>query len=157
MERALLATETRRNKESQIVVGLINIDDFRQVIDRFHSEHDVQQLKLDLHKMFLDYIKQLDGHLTNLGGGEYLFFTTRGIFEKETRGYKFIPILQTSKKSMGITLSIGIGFGRSAIDAGTHARLALRQSKESGGNVCYIVRENRSVIGRSRCHISDDV
>ncbi|MCJ7841216.1 hypothetical protein MUB24_09960 [Lederbergia sp. NSJ-179] len=147
LERALLATETRRNKEAQIVVGLINIDDFRHVVEKYPSEHDVQQLKLDIHRMLLDYIKQLDGHLINMGGGEYLFFTTRGIFERETRGYKFIPILQDAKKSIGITLSIGIGFGRSAIDAGTHARLALRQSKESGGNICYIVRENRSVIG----------
>ncbi|MCH1626484.1 hypothetical protein [Fredinandcohnia quinoae] len=147
LERALLATKTRRNKESQIVFGLINIDNFKRVIEKYTSEHDVQLLKLKVQQMLLDYIKQLDGHLLNLGGEEYSFITTRGIFERETRGYKFIPLLQETKSKIGLTLSIGVGFGRTAAEAGSHARLALRQSIELGGNVCYIVREDRSVIG----------
>lgn len=147
LERALLATETRRNKESQIVVGLIDIDEFRRVVEKFPSEHEVQTLKLDIHRMLLDYVKQLDGHLTNIGGGEYLFITTRGIFERETRGYKYIPLLEDAYNVKGISLSIGIGFGRTTTDAGTHARLALRQSKDDDGNICYIVREDRSVLG----------
>lgn len=147
LERALLSTESRRMKESQIVVGLIKINDFNRLVENTSSEHEVQKMKLDIHRVFLDYVKSLEGHLTNLGGGEYLFFTTRGIFERETRGYKYIPLLQESEKSLGLSLSIGIGFGRSANEAGTHARLALRQSKEAGGNVCYIVREDKCVIG----------
>ncbi|WP_172369966.1 GTP cyclohydrolase IIa [Sporosarcina jiandibaonis] len=147
LERALLATNTRRNKESQIVFGLINIDDFKGVIERYSTEYDVQLLKLNIQQMLLDYIKLLDGHLINLGGEEYSFITTRGIFERETRGYKFIPLLQEIKNELGITISLGVGFGRTAAEAGNHARLALRQSKELGGNVCYIVREDRSVLG----------
>lgn len=147
LERALLSTETRRNKESQIVFGLINIDDFKKITEKYSSEHDIQILKLNIQQMLLDYSKRLDGHLINLGGEEYSFITTRGIFERETRGYKFIPLLQDAKSELGITLSLGIGFGRSAAEAGNHARLALRQSKELGGNVCYIVREDRSVLG----------
>jgi hypothetical protein len=129
------------------VVGLIDIDEFRKIVDRYPTEHEIQKLKLDLHRLLLDYVKLLDGHLTSLGGGEYLFFTTRGIFERETRGYKFLPILDDAHRSLGVSLSIGIGFGRSATDAGNHARIALRQSKEFGGNTCFIVREDRSVIG----------
>lgn len=147
LERALLSTETRRNKESQIVMGMIHINDFNTLVERSHSEHEVQKLKLEIHRKFLDYVKSLDGHLTNLGANEYLFVTTRGIFERETRGYKFIPLLQESKSSLGISLSLGVGFGKSANEAGTHARLALRQSKEYGGDVCFIVREDKSVIG----------
>lgn len=147
LERALLATNTRRNKESQIVFGLINIDNFKGITVKYSSEHDVQLLKLNIQQMLLDYIKLLDGHLINLGGEEYSFITTRGIFERETRGYKFIPLLQDVKNELDITISLGVGFGRTAAEAGNHARLALRQSKELGGNVCYIVREDRSVLG----------
>ena len=86
LERALLATDTRRNKESQIVFGLINIDNFKGITEKYSSEHDVQLLKLTIQQMLLDYIKLLDGHLINLGGEEYSFITTRGIFERETRG-----------------------------------------------------------------------
>ncbi|MFT9846843.1 hypothetical protein [Aneurinibacillus sp. REN35] len=147
LERALLSTETRRKKETQIVVGIVQVDGFGRVSERLGSEHDIQRLKLDTHRMLLDYVKCLDGYLTTLGEAQYLFFTTRGIFERETRGYKTIPLLQDSKTSLGVSLSMGIGFGKSANEAGTHARLALRQAAEAGGNICFIVREDRSVIG----------
>ncbi|WP_096274306.1 hypothetical protein [Paucisalibacillus globulus] len=147
LERALLASETRRNKESQIVFGYISIDNFQKLSERFTSEHDVQLLNLQIQQRLLDFIKQLDGHFVNIGGEEYLFITTRGIFERETRGYKFLPLLENTKNQIGVTLSLGVGFGQTASEAGNHARLALRQSKELGGDVCYIVREDRSVIG----------
>lgn len=147
LERALLSTESRRNKESQIVVGLINIDKFDRLAEQKNSEHEVQKLKLDIHRILLGYVESLDGHLTHLGGDEYLFVTTRGIFERETGGYKTIPLAREAAKTLGISLSVGIGFGSSANQAGTHARIALRQSKEAGGNVGFIVREDRGVIG----------
>ncbi|BBH20016.1 transcriptional regulator [Paenibacillus baekrokdamisoli] len=147
LERALLSTETRQSKEAQIVVGLLNFDHFEKRIHTHASEHEVQKFKLDIHRMLLDYVESLDGYLTHLGGDEYLFFTTRGIFERETGGYKSIPLGRHAFKKFGLSLSIGIGFGRSANEAGTHARAALRKSKEAGGDTCFIVREDKTLIG----------
>ncbi|GAB2672282.1 hypothetical protein ACFQWB_00835 [Paenibacillus thermoaerophilus] len=147
LERALLSTETRRSKETQIVVGLINVDDFGKMVQQRSSEHEVQKLKLDIHRMVLDYVESLEGYLTPLGGDEYLFFTTRGIFERETGGYKTIPLGKDANKTLGISISLGIGFGQSANEAGTNARSALRKAKEAGGNTCFIVREDRTLIG----------
>jgi DNA-binding transcriptional ArsR family regulator len=150
LERALLSTETRRSKESQIVAGIINVDGFEKLSEKKTSEHDIQRLKLDIHRMLLGYVESLDGYLTPLGGDEYLFITTRGIFERMTGGYKSIPLDEDMEKTYGVSLSIGIGFGRSANEAGTHARAALRNAKDGGGNLCFIVREDRSVMGPLR-------
>jgi hypothetical protein len=147
LERALLSTETRRSKESQIVVGLVNVDQFGHLIGPRFTEHDVQKMKLDIHRMLLGYVESLDGHLTHLGGDEYLFITTRGIFERETGGYKYIALARDAEKTLGVTFSIGVGFGMSANEAGTHSRIALRHAKEAGGNHCFIVREDGGVIG----------
>ncbi|MFS0723204.1 hypothetical protein [Paenibacillus sp. 1P07SE] len=147
LERALLSTESRRSKESQMVIGMINIDDFHGLVMRSVNEHEVQRLKLDIHRLLLGYVATLDGYLTALGGDEYLFITTRGIFERETGGYKMIPLAREASKSYGLSLSIGVGFGASANEAGTHARAALRKAKEAGGNACFIVREDRTLIG----------
>ncbi|MBB6635028.1 hypothetical protein [Cohnella thailandensis] len=147
LERALLSTESRRGKESQIVVGMINVDDFGKLAMRRTSEHEVQKLKLDIHRMVLNYVELLDGYLTALGGDEYLFFTTRGIFERETGGYKTIPLAKDAYTTYGLSLSVGIGFGTSANDAGTNARSALRKAKEAGGNACFIIREDATLIG----------
>ncbi|GGH09643.1 hypothetical protein [Paenibacillus segetis] len=147
LERALLSTESRRSKESQIVVGMIKVDDFGKLVMKRNNEHEVQKLKLDIHRMVLDYVESLDGYLTNLGGDEYLFFTTRGIFERETGGYKTIPLAKDANQSFGLSLSLGVGFGTSANEAGTNARAALRKSKEAGGNTCFIIREDQTLIG----------
>ncbi|MGN7759989.1 GTP cyclohydrolase IIa [Paenibacillus sp. 22594] len=147
LERALLSTDARKSKESQIVVGLINVDGFAKIIERHPSENDIQKLKLNIHRMLLDYVDSLRGHLTHLGGDEYLFFTTRGIFEQETAGYKRVPLASEIYKTYQLTLSIGVGFGRTANEAGSNARMALRKSKEGNGNVCFIVREDKGIIG----------
>lgn len=147
LERALLSTESRRIKESQIVVGMIKVDEFGKLVMKRTSEHEVQKLKLDIHRMVLDYVESLDGYLTPIGGDEYLFFTTRGIFERETGGYKTIPLAKDASQSFGISLSFGVGFGTSANEAGTNARAALRKSREAGGNTCFIIREDQTLIG----------
>lgn len=147
LERALLSTKTRRSMESQIVLGLMAIDNPGRLFERSRSEHDAQKLKLDIHRTLLGYAESLEGHLTHLGGDEYLFITTRGVFERETRGYKYIPIAREIEMAFGVTLSVGVGFGLSANDAGTHARIALRHAREAGGNISFIVREDGGVIG----------
>lgn len=147
LERALLATESRRNKESQIVVGMLAVDDFGNLVMKKSSELEVQKLKLDIHRMVLNYVESLDGYLISMGEGEYLFFTTRGIFERETGGYKTIYLAKDASLSFGITLSLGVGFGASANEAGMNARAALRKSREAGGNACFIIREDQTLIG----------
>lgn len=147
LERALLATETRRNKEAQIVVGLLHVDQYNNLILKSNSEHEMQKIKLDIHRKVLDYVESLDGYLSHLGGEEYLFFTTRGVLERETGGYKTIPLAKDVHHTFGASLSIGIGFGDSANEAGTNARKALRKAKETGGNSCFIVREDAALIG----------
>ncbi|GIN85141.1 hypothetical protein J6TS2_15270 [Heyndrickxia sporothermodurans] len=147
LERALLSTEKRRERESQIVFGIIIVDQYEKMMRQMVSEQQIQRLKLTLHKMLLDYIEQLEGHLTSLNGQEYMFVTTRGVFERVTQGYKYMPIHDEVRRQLMITLSIGIGFGFSANQAGSHARIALNQSIEFGGDKCFIVREDRNVIG----------
>ena len=42
---------------------------------------------------------------------------------------------------------MGMGFGFTALEAGSYARVALVQAQENGGSCCFIVREDRSVFG----------
>jgi hypothetical protein len=147
LERALLSTEWRRKKEAQVVIGLIHVDNFPKLADSQISEHEVQRLKLEIHHMVLNFVEHLDGHLTQLAANEYLFVTTRGIFERETGGYKRISLAKKLQRAYGVHLSIGVGFGCSAGEAGMHAWQSLRLARDGGGDNCFIVREDESVIG----------
>lgn len=143
-ERALLSTNARRNKETQIVYGLIHLHNKEQLYTNSQSPH---LLDSKIRQTLQQYIQTLDGHLIHLANGHFAFITIRGIFERETRGYKYLPLLQLLQETHGLTVSLGIGFGLTAADSGTHAKQALQQSIELAGNVCYIVREDNSVIG----------
>ncbi|RLQ94855.1 GGDEF domain-containing protein [Falsibacillus albus] len=147
LERALLSTEKRRNRESQIVFGLIQFDGYYELVHQMASEHLIQRQNLRLNRLILDYVEQLEGHLTSLSGNEFMFITTRGVFERVTQGYKWIPLIAEAKKQLKLNISMGVGFGLSANEAGTHARHALMQAMDFGGECCFIVKEDRSVFG----------
>lgn len=147
LERALLSTEQRKKIESQIVFGIVNIENIDQVKRKITSEQKIQRLFLNVQQTILDYVETLEGYLTVLNGNEYMFVTTRGTFERVTQGYKYFPLIDDIKNEFQLTISVGIGFGTSAIEAGTHARMALMQANDFGGEKCFIVKEDRSVIG----------
>ncbi|BFH63532.1 hypothetical protein PAJ34TS1_41240 [Paenibacillus azoreducens] len=143
LERALLSTETRRGKEAQCVIGYISIDYTKEAGGRLFQDKDRQRIDLAVKS----FVESLNGHVSNLDEHDYLFITTRGIFEAVTGGYKSIQLAKEIGKEYGIRMSIGAGFGSSASDAGANAGIALRHAKDAGGNICFIVREDRSIIG----------
>ncbi|MDF2068188.1 hypothetical protein [Bacillus sp. Cr_A10] len=147
IERMLLGTNQRKQKEMQIIIGRIFIENTASPINDFMTEHQLQKRNHAIYRMLLHFAEQMSGYLTALSSNEYLFVTNRGIFERITEGYKFLPIVDEVKKKLGVHLSIGIGFGFSALEAGSHARVALIQAQDSGGSCCFIVREDRSVFG----------
>ncbi|MEI3612378.1 hypothetical protein [Pseudogracilibacillus sp. SO30301A] len=146
LERALLATEKRKKLESQIVFGIIYIANFEALKREAANEQTIQRLNLEIQKIILDFVDLSEGHLTSLGGNEYMFITTRGTFERVTQGYKYFPLFD-EKKQNKIQISAGVGFGVTASEAGSHARMALLQAIEYGEGKCFIVKEDRSVIG----------
>ncbi|WP_408007821.1 hypothetical protein ACJROX_24455 [Pseudalkalibacillus sp. A8] len=139
LERALLSTQSRKNRESQIVIGSLHVRPINI------PKNEAGQLLIRFQHQINSYIEQLDGHLTQINLNEFSFVTTRGVFERITEGYKFIPIFHGTKDQLEI--NIGVGFGFSAFEAGSHARIALMQSKNFEGSTCFIVREDKSVIG----------
>ncbi|MFA1820825.1 hypothetical protein ACDX78_11680 [Virgibacillus oceani] len=147
LERALLATEQRRKLESQIVFGILRIDNLEELKRRSISEQSIQRLHLDIQKKILDFVEIIEGYMTIINGNEYMFVTTRGTFERLTQGYKYFPLITDLKREQGLKASVGIGFGVSANEAGSHARIALGQAIDFGGEKCFIVKEDRSVIG----------
>lgn len=143
LERALLSTETRRSKETQFVIGLIHMEG----TDIEGPQQDAGRTKERIHRTVQGFVESLNGHVSQINDYEYLFVTTRGAFEAVTGGYKSIQLAKEMGTAYGVTMSIGAGFGTSASDAGVHAELALRHAKDAGGNICFIVREDRSIIG----------
>ncbi|KOP71940.1 hypothetical protein AN957_24500 [Cytobacillus solani] len=146
LERLLLSTTQRKEKETQIVFGRIYVDQSTLMKD-FATEKQLQKRIHDIYKTLLNFAEQFDAYLTALNDAEYIFVTNRGTFERITEGYKSLPLLNEMKKSLNMNLSIGIGFGSTAIESGKNARFALYQAQDYGGQCGFIVREDRKVFG----------
>ncbi|WP_349408610.1 hypothetical protein [Pseudalkalibacillus sp. SCS-8] len=139
LERALLSTQSRRKRESQVVIGSIHVQPLGE------TKELKEQVLTNFKQQVTTYAEQLDGHITMKNDYEYDLITTRGVFERITQGYKFLPIIQEAREK--VTVNIGVGFGFSAFEAGVHAGIALGQSRNFEGNSCFIVREDKNVIG----------
>ncbi|OIQ58639.1 GTP cyclohydrolase III [Moorella thermoacetica] len=147
LEKAFLIGESVRNKESQVVVGLIEINNSSLVT----SEYDPQRLQLEIYATILDYVKETDGYLITTGLNNFLFFTTRGLFERSTNWGTSMPLLNLIKKRFKLTARVGVGFGLTAQQAGTNALIALNKTRENGDSCCYVLMEDKSILGPLGC------
>lgn len=147
LEKAFLIGESVRNKESQVVVGLIEIDNSASVT----SEYDLQRMQVEIYTTILDYVKEIDGYLITTGINSYLFFTTRGLFERSTDWGTSMPLLNLIKERFKLPVQVGVGFGLTAQQAGTHARIALNKSKENDADCCFVLMEDKRLLGPLGC------
>jgi hypothetical protein len=125
LERALLSTETRRKKEHQAVVGSIRIQ---------KGEPQLLEKLANL----------VDGHLVKADDNHFVLTSRRGIFERVTQGYKYLPLISGNEDAV---IHMGIGFHVSNKQAGLYSKIALEHALAFKKSACYVVREDQSVFG----------
>lgn len=139
LERALLSAESRKNKESQVLMGIFSVINNNKIM--------CDKSQIEVERVFNEYAKELDAHISKISNNEFLMISTRGIFEKISKGYKYLPIFNNLKDIKNIVIQVGFGFGHIAAEAGDHAKIALNQATEFGPNSAFIVREDKLVFG----------
>lgn len=145
LEKVHLIGEAQRSRETQIVVGIIALEDDEKLAGL--SPYEGQRIRLAVQQTLLRYVEEIEGSLIPSGGNEYLFFTTRGLFTKSTDWCTAAPLVAEVKKAFNVTISMGVGMGITANQAGSHARIALHKAKEARGGACYVLLENKQLLG----------
>ena len=141
LDRALLLGAN--NRQGHAVLGIITVAPG----DDLATEHQFVRMRHEIFGLLLRFVEQFDGHLLAPGANEYQFFATREPFERSTGALSQTEILEELRRVSGGRASMGVGMGRTANEAGTHARIALRRAMEDAGSACYIVLENRRLVG----------
>jgi hypothetical protein len=141
LDRAVLLGVNQR--QGQVVVGLVSIANGQPTI----SDHELHLIRHEIHGLLLRFVEQFDGYLFAPGANEYQFFATREPFERSTGSLTQTPFLEEICRLAGAKVSMGVGIGRTANQAGSHARIALHPAQEAKGNVAYVVLENRRLVG----------
>jgi len=140
-------------QKGQLLIQLINIDQFGNLIQYLGSEYEAQKIQLELYKRLLDYAREIEGSFTSLGKDSFLLITTQGAYQRFTEGKLINPIPHWVLEHLPITISVGIGQGRTGMEAETHARIALKYAQEHGGGSCFFA----SALGQVSGPLDQDV
>ncbi len=153
LEKLLYVAEGVRARGAQIVVGLVRLrgNGNGNGNGAGHAADDgspfkAARLRLKAHELLLSQVEEFDGHLVDSGSGDFQFFTTRAQFEKTTGLYSHWPLVEKLVRA-GLEMSAGVGLGATAGEAGVNARAALDEALRGGGSACFVMLENKRLIG----------
>lgn len=147
VETAIYEANSMILKANQIAVVILDIDDFKKHISSYSSEYEIKKLKLRFHELLLDYAKIVEGSVFNLGTDKFLLFTTGGALEAQENTVERQLFVDKVAYNLGISVSMGIGYGKTAYEAEIHAKIGVKHAKACGGNCIFVVDRLKNITG----------
>jgi hypothetical protein len=144
---AVLEGEHLRSRARQIVVEICGLDSASEAPQRTGIEYEAQRTKLALYDLLNNYGEQTHAWVQELGGDDFVLFMTRGVLERTTEHYRRWPLLELAREKLTGTISLGIGLGPTAYEAGRNARRALSLARQRGGDCAFVVGQDDRALG----------
>lgn len=146
-ERLYLKYTAKVNKNSQLVSMFIEIDLPSEYSLISKNEYYYIREKNKLSDIVYEFGRDIEATIVEVSFNTYLLFTTKEIIERKTNNFKEISILDwISQKSLHI-VSIGIGYGKTAIEAKYNSNIAMIKAKKYDENTAYVVYEDGISVG----------
>ncbi|PYZ99062.1 hypothetical protein CR205_11025 [Alteribacter lacisalsi] len=131
-------------RKSQIaIVGV------ERVLALGHADEDyysfrTKHMELDLKRLILQYAEKVHGSFVQMGDGLFFIYTTLG--ELELTSYQpLFDLMSQAELQTGLALRTVAGYGRTAMDAEEHVRMALREAMGHKQRVIVTVDEDQAV------------
>ncbi|EST53433.1 hypothetical protein T458_21725 [Brevibacillus panacihumi W25] len=131
------------SENAQIAVGLAAIDPREGTFQENGTDAGIM-----LQQMLLELGKETDASIQQLGLDQFILYGTRGSVEKMTGNFLHMPVFGNLEKLFGVTISMGFGFGMTAKEAESNARIGLFHArKQVGVSSAFLVTKDKEVIG----------
>jgi hypothetical protein len=151
LQTAALLGAHHRLEESQLVVVLVDVPTLRETPRRVTPRYWRDELKLALHRVLLQEAHRMNASVWPLDDHSYLVTATRGSVASVTDGFRTPPFVERVRDELGLAIEVGIGMGRTAQEAETHARAALARSQSSQRATGFALdREGRALVPAPR-------
>jgi hypothetical protein len=144
LEKAIGFGDLLISQHSQIAVGYLSVNETDE-----DGIGEVDTLKLNqLNQELINITHKIDASVQQLSPSQFMLYGTRGGVEFLTNSSENSHTLTTLEQLAGRTLSIGFGFGITAKEAETNAKIALLHSQETTDkSTAFIVTEEKKVLG----------
>lgn len=143
MQSLINKITTNQIKANQIAIQILKIKNLKQNIV---TQYDDLIKKNTVEKELINYIREVNGSIFQVGNDEYIIFSTRRTLEDDKILNYFGRIIENFE-SKGITINSGLGFGSTGWNAEYNARNALEMAEKAPEAALYIIDENNKIRG----------
>ena len=148
---AVLLGGHHRLEAAQFALVVVEVPRLREGARRALSRYSRDELRLTVHRFLTGEAQRIQAMVTQADDHSFLVAATRGSLAAVTGDFSQIPFADRARAELGITIEVGVGMGRTAQDAETHARTALIRSRSGGaGPGTALTREGHSLVAARR-------
>ncbi|WP_339318907.1 ArsR family transcriptional regulator [Paenibacillus sp. FSL R10-2734] len=134
-------------KKSQITVQMVEIHVYEGMNQDRYSSDEMYSIEIEFTEKLLAYAKEIHGSLKTVGPGRYVIFTTRGLLEETTNGFRAAPDIHGMEKLGQQGITCGIGMGQTAYEAEINAGTALLHAKKCGRGSWMVCFDDKRIAG----------
>ncbi len=130
-------------KSQLVIVGLEII--YPSSVEGQHLSFKIKHQELELSRVLLGFVEEINGSLAQIGNGLYYIYTTRGEVELFQKKESIQSVLDKMFINSKLQVRMGLGYGRTVLEAEQHVRIAFEQARTHHGSVVVIVNEAKEV------------
>lgn len=139
LRTARLLGSGARLEDSRIAVLIVRLPASALPVQTSPSNYWYQELKLTLHRSLLADARRMNAAVLERDEHSYLVITTMGSLRAGTDDLTRAPFLAATQAGLGITAEVGIGYGRTTLEADENAQRAVGLAAESADDLAYLV------------------
>ncbi|TSB47480.1 hypothetical protein [Alkalicoccobacillus porphyridii] len=129
-------------KKAQIAIVAIDIRNQNEKKDASFYSMKQKYQELDLRRWLLHYAEKVGGSYMQIGDGTFFIYTTRG--ELEWHGDRlWFQFMKDAESNTTLQTNVVIGYGRTALEAESNARSALKEAQDKNSGTIIYVDENK--------------
>jgi hypothetical protein len=133
LRTAALLGGYRRLEDAQLALALVEVPALRDSVRRASPRQSREEMRLTVHRFLLQEAQRIHAAVSPTSDHGFLIVATRGSLARATDGFRAQPFAERARADLGVNIDVGIGMGRTAVEAETHARAALVRAQSGGG------------------------
>jgi len=133
LRTAALIGGYRRLEDAQLALALVEVPALRDGGRRGSPRQSREELRLTVHRFLVQEAQRIHAAVSPASDHGFLIVATRGSLARFTDGFRLPPFADRARNELGVTIEVGIGMGRTAVEAEAHARASLGRTQSGGG------------------------
>jgi hypothetical protein len=133
LRTAALIGGYRRLEDAQLALVLVEVPALRDGGRRGSPRQSREELRLTVHRFLVQEAQRFHAAVSPASDHGFLIVATRGSLARFTDGFRLPPFADRARNDLGVTIEVGIGMGRTAVEAEAHARASLGRTLAGAG------------------------